>query len=197
MSRKSRLEVLKEQSITIKQLSVAYTFLLCSCVIFLYSVHNVSFNYDGISVNFMSLLFPVLLFLVNVIAKELGYKYGTRAIIISTITLFFYGVFCNLFVTGSFNLFDITIISMAYFITQTICLAVYYYLLVNTRLPILLVVCNYIVSSLIYNILYISLNYKFIMTTEFWIEYILIVLLQGVLGIVLAIFDAIVERGID
>ena len=73
----------------------------------------------------------------------------------------------------------------------------HYYLLVNTRLPILLVVCNYIVSSLIYNILYISLNYKFIMTTEFWIEYILIVLLQGVLGIVLAIFDAIVERGID
>lgn len=197
MARKSKKAILKEQKVTIKELFVAYTFLLCATVIFLYSVRNMTIRYDNIEINFMSLLFPIVFFLSNITAKELGYKYGGGAIVISSITLFFYGAFSNFFMTANFQVFDMAMLTMSYFITQSICLAIYYYFLVNTRLPIFIVICNYILSSLIYNMLYMALVNNMVATKEFWLEYLLLILFQGILSIVLAIFDCFVERGID
>jgi len=40
-------------------------------------------------------------------------------------------------------------------------------------------------------------QYNMIFTDTFWLEYILLVLFQGVFAIVLSLFDSIVVRGID
>ena len=197
MGRKSNKTIIKEQNQIIRELNVAYTFLLCAIVIFLYSVRMLNLNYNGINLNCMSLLFPVVFSVANVTAKDLGYKYGIKAIIISTITLFFYGAFTNFLTTGNFEVSNMLVITLAYFVTQLICLSTYNYFLINTRLPIFIVVCNYIFSSLVYNMIYMLFNYQMAITNSFWLEYVLLILFQGILSIILAIFDSIVERGID
>lgn len=197
MARKSIEKIKEEQKITIRQLSVAYSFLLSAMVIFLYSTHNINLNLYGVDVSIMNLLFPLVFFLSCVTVKELGYKYGLRAVIISTIVLFFYGAFCNFFVTSNFNIYSIGVITLAYFTTQSICLSIYNYFLVYSRLPLLIVISNYVFSCLVYNMIYMLFNYKMTVSGTFWLEYFLVVLLQGVLAVVLAIFDSIVERGID
>ncbi|MBP3840762.1 MAG: hypothetical protein IK997_01400 [Bacilli bacterium] len=197
MSRKSIQEIKEEQKVTIKNLSIAYSFLLSALVIFLYSTHNVTINFMSSNLSIMSILFPTLYFLSCVTAKELGYKYGLKSVIISTIVLFFYGAFCNFFVTGNFNIYSIGVITLSYFTTQSICLSIYNYFMLNTRLPIFVVIFNYVFCCLVYNMIYMLFNYKMAITDEFWLEYFLAVILQAILSIVLAIFDSIVERGID
>lgn len=197
MSRKSIQEIKEEQKVTIKNLSIAYSFLLSALVIFLYSTHNVTINFMSSNLSIMSILFPTLYFLSCVTTKELGYKYGLKSVIISTIVLFFYGAFCNFFVTGNFNIYSVGVITLSYFTTQSICLSIYNYFMLNTRLPIFVVIFNYVFCCLVYNMIYMLFNYKMAITDEFWLEYFLSVILQAILSIVLAIFDSIVERGID
>ena len=57
--------------------------------------------------------------------------------------------------------------------------------------------CLYIFCCLVYNMIYMLFNYNMVVDSTFWLEYFLIIILQGVLSIVLAIFDSIVEMGID
>lgn len=197
MAKKSIEKIKEEQGVTIRQLSIAYSFLLSAMVIFLYSTNNLNINIYDVNISIMNLLFPTVFFLSCVTAKELGYKYGLRAVIISTIVLFFYGAFSNFFINGNFNVGSISIITLSYFTTQSICLSLYNYFMITTRLPIFIVVLNYIFCSLIYNMIFMIFNYNMAIDDAFWLEYILVVLLQGALSIVLAIFDSIVERGID
>ena len=197
MARKSLETIKKEQEVTIKQLSIAYSFLLSAMIIFLYSTHNLNINIYDVNISVMNLLFPMVFFLSCVTNKELGYKYGLKAVVISTIVLFFYGAFCNFFVTANFNIYSIGVITLAYFTTQSICLSLYNYFLVNSRLPILIVIANYVFCCLVYNMIYMLFNYNMAVDSSFWLEYMLVVILQGCLSIVLAIFDSIVERGID
>lgn len=197
MARKSIQEIKEEQKITIKNLSIAYNFLLSALVVFLYSTHNITINFMSSNLSIMSILFPTLYFLSCVTAKELGYKYGLKSLVISTVILFFYGAFCNFFVTGNFNIYSIGVITLSYFTTQSICLSIYNYFMLNTRLPIFIVIFNYIFCCLVYNMIYMLFNYNMVVNNEFWLEYFLVVIFQGVLSIVLAIFDSIVERGID
>ena len=107
MGRKSIEKIKEEQKVTIRNLSIAYSFLLSALVIFLYSTHNITINFNGSNLSIMSILFPTLYFLSCVTVKELGYRYGLRSVIISTIVLFFYGAFCNFFVTGNFDVYRI------------------------------------------------------------------------------------------
>jgi len=197
VARKSIQEIKEEQKITIKNLSIAYNFLLSALVVFLYSTHNITINFMSSNLSIMSILFPTLYFLSCVTAKELGYKYGLKSLVISTVILFFYGAFCNFFVTGNFNIYSIGVITLSYFTTQSICLSIYNYFMLNTRLPIFIVIFNYIFCCLVYNMIYMLFNYNMVVNNEFWLEYFLVVIFQGVLSIVLAIFDSIVERGID
>jgi len=197
VARKSIQEIKEEQKITIKNLSIAYNFLLSALVVFLYSTHNITINFMSSNLSIMSILFPTLYFLSCVTAKELGYKYGLKSLVISTVILFFYGAFCNFFVTGNFNIYSIGVITLSYFTTQSICLSIYNYFMLNTRLPIFIVIFNYIFCCLVCNMIYMLFNYNMVVNNEFWLEYFLVVIFQGVLSIVLAIFDSIVERGID
>lgn len=197
MARKSLEKIKEEQKVTIRQLSIAYSFLLSALIIFLYSTHNLNINFYDVNISIMNLLFPTLFFLSCVTVKELGYKYGLISVVISTVVLFFYGGFCNFFVTGNFNIYQIGVITLAYFTTQSICLSMYNYFLLNTRLPIFVVVSIYIFCCLVYNMIYMLFNYNMVVDSTFWLEYFLIIILQGVLSIVLAIFDSIVEMGID
>ena len=197
MGRKSNEQIIKEQGVTIRDLSKAYTFLLCATVIFLYSIRSLTFSYRDVTISSMSILLPVVYFVSCITTKDLGYKYGAMSVIISTITLFFYGAFVNFFTTGNFQVGSICVITLAYFTTQSICLSTYNYFLVNTRLPIFVVIGNYMFSSLVFNMIYMLFNYKMVVTDTFWLEYLLLVMLQLFLAIVLAIFDCLVERGID
>ena len=88
-------------------------------------------------------------------------------------------------------------IGLGYFMTQSVCLSIYNYFLVNTRLPIFLVIVNYIFCCLIFNMIYMLFNYRGAMTESFWLEYLLLIIIQTVFAIVLGIVDSAVERGID
>jgi len=197
MGRKSNEQIIKEQKVVIDKLFKAYSFLLCAAVVFLYSLHNFTINYSGIELNLMYLLFPIVYFMSNVTTKEIGYRCGVKAVIISTITLFFFVSFSDFFVSGSFNIVHSLSITFAYAVSQAVNLSIYYYLLVNTRLPIATVIINYVFSLLIYNMICMLFSYNMAFTDTFWLEYILLVLFQSSLSIVLSILDGIVERGID
>ncbi len=197
MGRKKKEEIIKEQEITVKQLFRTYTFLLCAALMFLYSARLIFFNYNQVNISVMSMLFPALYFLSCAINKDLGYKEGVLAVVISTIVLLTYGSITNYFITGSFQFMSIISISLGYFMTQSVCLSIYNYFLVNTRLPIFIVIVNYMFCCLIFNMIYMLFNYRGAMTDSFWLEYILLVLIQIVFAIVLGIVDSAIERGID
>lgn len=197
MKKKKKEEIIKEQELTVKQLFRAYTFLLCATLIFLYSSRQIFIEYSQVKICVMSMLFPSLYFLSCVTNKDLGYKEGVKAVIISTIVLFIYGSATNYFLTGSFQFMSIMSIGLGYFMTQSVCLSIYNFFLVNTRLPIFIVIANYMFCCLIFNMVYMLFNYRGAMTDTFWLEYILLVLIQIVFAIVLAIIDSAVERGID
>lgn len=197
MARKSNVEIIKEQKNTIKQLFGAYTILLCAAAIFIFSLHNLFINYMGAKLCMMYLLAPIIFFISNVINKEIGYKNAMMSVGISTFVLFFYGLCTNFIIYNSFNLFSCLGFTIAYLFSQSVSLAIYNYLLVNTRLPIAGVIINYIFDLLIYNMICMIFQYNMIFTDTFWLEYILLVLFQGVFAIVLSLFDSIVVRGID
>ena len=144
MARKSNAEIIKEQKNTIKQLFGAYTILLCAAAIFIFSLHNLFINYKGAKLCMMYLLAPIIFFISNVINKEIGYKNAMMSVGISTFVLFFYGLCTNFIIYNSFNLFSCLGFTMAYLFSQSVSLAIYNYLLVNTRLPIACVIINYI-----------------------------------------------------
>lgn len=197
MGRKSNKEIIKEQGITIRKLFVAYTFLLCALVIFLYSLHNMSVDYNGVQLNFMAILLPLVFFLAGVINKELGYKWAMRAVVLSTVVLFCYSLTSRAMITGDFDIIGSVGTTVAYIVSQSVCLAIYNYLLINTRLPIAGVIITYIFALLINNMICMLFVKNMVFTDSFWLEYILLILFQGCLAIILSMFDAIVERGID
>ena len=197
MVRKKKEEIIKEQEITVKQLYRAYTFLLCALLMFLYSARQIFVDYDAVKISVMSALFPTVYFLSCAINKDLGYKEGVKAVIISTIVLLTYGSLTNYFITGSFEITSIISIGLGYFMTQSVCLSIYNFFLVNTRLPIFIVIVNYMFCCLIFNMIYMLFNYRGAMTDSFWLEYALLVLIQTVFAIVLGIMDSAIERGID
>ena len=104
VGRKKKEEIIKEQEITVKQLYRAYTFLLCALLMFLYSARQIFVDYDAVKISVMSALFPTVYFLSCAINKDLGYKEGVKAVIISTIVLLTYGSLTNYFITGSLYL---------------------------------------------------------------------------------------------
>ena len=197
MGRKKREDIIKEQEITVKQLFGAYTFLLCAALMFLYSARLISIDYSQVKLSVMSILFPCVYFLSCATVKDLGYKEGVVSIVISTIVLLLYGTFTNYFITGSFQFTSIISIGLAYFMTQAICTAIYNFFLVNTRLPIFIVIGSYMFSCLIFNMVYMLFNYRGAMTDSFWLEYLLLVLIQFAFSLVLGIVDSAIERGID
>ena len=153
MARKSNVEIIKEQKNTIKQLFGAYTILLCAAAIFIFSLHNLFINYRGAKLCMMYLLAPIIFFISNVTNKEIGYKNAMMSVGISTFVLFFYGLCTNFIIYNSFNLFSCLGFTIAYLFSQSVSLAIYNYLLVNTRLPIAGVIINYIFDLLIYNMI--------------------------------------------
>jgi hypothetical protein len=197
VGRKKREEVIKEQEITVKQLFRAYTFLLCAVLMFLYSSRQIFIDYSQVQISVMSMLFPALFFLSCAINKDLGYKEGVKAVVISTIVLFTYGSLTNYFITGEFQFMSIMSIGLGYFMTQSVCLSIYNYFLVNTRLPIFIVIANYMFCCLVFNMIYMLFNYRGAMTDSFWLEYALLVLIQTAFAVVLGIMDSAIERGID
>lgn len=197
MGRKKKEEIIKEQELTVKQLFGAYTFLLCATLIFLYSARQIFIDYSQVKLSVMSMLFPSLYFLSCVTNKDLGYKEGIKAVTISTVVLLIYGSLTNYFITGEFGLISVVSISLGYFMTQSVCLSIYNYFLVSAKLPIFIVIVNYMFCCLIFNMIYMLFNYRGAMTDTFWLEYILLVLIQTVFAIVLGIVDSAVERGID
>ncbi|MBP3799404.1 MAG: hypothetical protein ILA19_00340 [Bacilli bacterium] len=197
MGRKKKEEIIKEQEITVKQLFRAYTFLLCATLMFLYAAREIFIDYSQVKLSVMSMLFPSVYFLSCITNKDLGYKEGVKAVVISTIVLLTYGSLTNFIITGSFQITSILSIGLGYFMTQSVCLSIYNYFLVNTRLPIFLVIVNYIFCCLIFNMIYMLFNYRGAMTESFWLEYLLLIIIQTVFAIVLGIVDSAVERGID
>lgn len=197
MGQKKKEDIIKEQELTVKQLFRAYTFLLCATLIFLYSSRQIFIEYSQVKICVMSMLFPSLYFLSCVTNKDLGYKEGVKAVIISTIVLFIYGSVTNYCLTGDFQFMSIASIGLGYFMTQSVCLSIYNFFLVNTRLPIFIVIANYMFCCLIFNMIYMLFNYRGAMTDSFWLEYLLLIIIQAVFAIVLGIIDSAVERGID
>lgn len=197
MKRKKKKDIIEEQEVTVKQLFGAYTFLLCAALMFLYSSRLIFMNYSQVKICVMSMLFPCLYFLSCATVKDLGYKEGVVAISISTVVLLLYGTFTNYFMTGSFELTSVISIGLGYFMTQSICISIYNFFLVNTRLPIFIVIANYMFCCLIFNMIYMLFNYRGAMTESFWLEYLLLALIQLVFSIALGITDSAIERGID
>ena len=154
-------------------------------------------DYDGVQLNFMAILLPLVFFLAGVINKELGYKWAMRAVVLSTVVLFCYSLTSRAMITGDFDIIGSVGTTVAYIVSQSVCLAIYNYLLINTRLPIASVIITYIFALLINNMICMLFVKNMVFTDSFWFEYILLILFQGCLAIILSMFDAIVERGID
>ncbi len=197
MGRRSNKEIIEEQHETIRQLFGAYTFLLCSVIIFLCSLNNFVIDFQGTQLSLMSILFPFVYFISGVITKEIGYKYGMQAVIISSIVIFSFYLVFNATLTGDFYLINSLGVAIAYLFSQSVCLAIYNYLLVNTKFPIIAVIIVYIFSLLVNNMICMLFNSNMIFSDSFWLEYLLLVGIQSIWTVILSICDSIVERGID
>lgn len=180
-----------------KKLFYSYTFLLCSMVVLFIALNSFKFYIFNGNTNYSIFVLPFLFFLVDAIIKEVGYKSGVQALIISSLVL----VLMNIIVDIIFGV-DLSILKyvgslFSYLLSQFINLSIYYYMLGNYSTPYFFVVLNYIFVILVYNMLYMLFVEKLVFSNSFWNIYMIIVAIQILISMICGIVLKFIRQGVD
>lgn len=181
----------------VKQLTYAYTFLLCAACIFVVSLKDFTFSIFQVSISYTIFILPILFFLIDLIIKEIGYKPAGIALLVSTIALYLSSVVVDMLFGVSFSFLNYFGVSFAYLFSQFLNLSIYYYMIDNYKTPLFFVILNLIFSLLVHNMIAMLFSSGMVFTSTFWSNYTLVIILQFIICVVLAVFLDFVKQGID
>ncbi|MCI8547761.1 MAG: hypothetical protein HFJ38_02600 [Bacilli bacterium] len=187
----------KDLSQDIQTLTVSYTFLMSTLIIFLLSLESFRLELFGNSVSLAIFFMPFVYFLVDVILKEIGLKPAIKAIVTSIFVLFLFSLVTDYLFHVEFSLFRYIGLMLSYSISQFLNTSVYYYMLSNYRTPLFLVLFNLVFALLVNNMIYMFFTSNMIFTTHFWSTYIIIICIQTLVSMILTLILNLIEQGLE
>ena len=187
----------KDLSQDIQTLTVSYTFLMSTLIIFLLSLESFRLELFGNSVSLAIFFMPFVYFLVDVILKEIWLKHAIKAIVTSIFVLFLFSLVTDYLFHVEFSLFRYIGLMLSYSISQFLNTSVYYYMLSNYRTPLFLVLFNLVFALLVNNMIYMFFTSNMIFTTHFWSTYIIIICIQTLVSMILTLILNLIEQGLE
>ena len=175
---------------------LVYVLLLTTLLVLSHSVRNYYFTVSYIELTYSLFLLPFIYFIINLIIKKYDYQGAIKSISISGIFLVLSVVLVGFFAGNGFSFDDIYGEFCAYVVSSFVNLTVYYFLLLNTKMPSLLVFLNYIFVLIIYYFVYMLFSINTISLEYFWLSYFSTLVIQIFICCLLTFIDKYVKRGI-
>lgn len=173
-----------------------FAMLLSTICILSVALNSYHFHLFGISLSFSVFAIPVVIFTSNYITKEYGFSDSLKSILISCLMIVAFSILIKDLVNQKLVLFDVLLPFFIYFVSLFINLAIYYYDLINFGLHKILTYLNYVFTFAVYYLFYLLYFHNYVITSNFWSEYFISIMI----GIILAIFgvyiDSKIKRGI-
>lgn len=194
---KKKNEKYKDLSRDIQTLSVSYTFLMSTLIIFLLSLESFRLELFGNSVSLAIFFMPFAYFLTDVILKEIGLKPANLAIVVSIFVLLVFSLITDYLFGVEFSLLRYTGLMLSYSLSQFLNASIYSYMLSNYRTPLFLVLFNLVFALLVNNMIYMFFDSNMVFTTSFWSSYIIIICIQTLISMILTIILNLIEQGLE
>ena len=186
-----------EKNKKVEQDSWLYTLLLSTLVILTESLKTYMFHINGVDLTYSLFLLPLIFLLTNYITKKFNYAKAVSAICLSAVAMASFVIIMSigLGVTLRFN----TLVSElgAYVASQIVNLFIYYFLLQNTRQPVILIILNYMFALVVYYMLYTLFDIKAVITDSYWVGYFTTLIIQTVECIIIGFIDKKIKRGLE
>ncbi len=195
--KKEKISKKEEINLEVNNLTLAYTFLLSTLIIFVKSLESFKLVLFDNTVSFSIFAIPFVYFLVDVILKEIGLKPAKIATFCSIIVLIIVTLVTDNIFGFEFNFLSFFGIVLAYFISQFLNISIYYYMLSNYKTPLFLVFFNMVFCLLVNNMIYMFFSMNMIFNNTFWASYIIIICIQVLICMILTIILNLVEQGIE
>jgi len=186
----------KERDLGIYYYDFPYILLLTTLLIFAHSVKNYYFSVGYIELTYSLFLLPFIYFILNLITKKYNYQTAIKSISISGISLVVFVVLMGLLSGNGFSFNNIYGEFCAYVVSCFINLTIYYFLLINTKMPGLLIFLNYIFVLITYYFIYMLFSINTISFEYFWISYFSTLVIQAFICWLLTFIDKYIKRGI-
>lgn len=175
---------------------LVYILLLTTLLILTHSIKNYYFTVGYIELTYSLFLLPFIYFIINLITKKYGYQGAIKSISISGVSLVLFVVLVGLFAGSGFSFNNIYGEFCAYVVSCFINLTIYYFLLLNTKMPGLLVFLNYIFVLITYYFVYMLFSINAISFEYFWISYFSTLVIQVFICGLLTFIDKYIKRGV-
>ena len=180
----------------IYQDSYIYMFLLSAFLILIESLKTYSFKIFSVNLSYTLFVLPFVYLFSNYINKKFGPKKCLIATIVSSICLVLYYLIMCYILSLTIDIKSILGELSGYIVSQLINFLIYQFLLNNTKSPSILVYLNYLFSLVIYYLFYILIYLDLIILDNFWITFLITILIQAIICIPITIFDKKVKRGL-
>ena len=171
-----------------------YILLLTTLTILLESLKTYTFIIKGVRLTYSLFLLPLVYFIVNYICKKYDYKKAVSAIAISGV------IFVSFTAIMSFALGERLILSSvsgefcAYVVSQFLNLTLYVFISNNTNSSYLLIFLNYLLSLIVYYMVYTLIYLNIILLDTYWIGYFITLGIQFVICLPLAYLDKRINK---
>lgn len=169
--------------------------LLTTLVILAESIKGYSFSIMNYKITYSILLLPLTYLIANYITKKYDFKKTLSAIGISIV-----GVFCFIFIMcfaigKEFLFFDIAGDILGYGVSQIINLIFCSFLMHNTKPNVILIFSTYLISLIVFYMIYTLVYLDTLALDNYWIKYIVTMGIQCVICIPLSIIDRCIKIG--
>ena len=167
-----------------------YTLLLTSLTILYISINKYNYTYYEISFPYSYLLIPIMFYIINYLSNR-KIKDIIFALLISILLTYIYNIVLYFSLGGITPLKEITYLLIPIFFSEIINYFLFKYLNKHTREGYILILLNYLLSFIIFMIIKSIININSIVNTDYYINYLLIVLIELVLIIIMSAIDKI------
>lgn len=172
-----------------------YIMILATAAILTESLKSYTFNIGKVALTYSIFLLPFLYLITNYITKKFGYKKSVVAISISGLAVVLFITVITVALGKELVLTNISGEFCGYIISQFVNLTIYSFLLNNTKEYFMLTAANYLFSLIIFYMFYTLIYLNIIVLDNFWIGYILTIIIQSVICLLLAYIDKHIKRG--
>ena len=166
-----------------------YIMILATAAILTESLKTYTFNIGKVALTYSIFLLPFLYLITNFITKKYGYKKSVVAIAISGLSVVLFITLITVSLGRELILTNISGEFCGYIISQFVNLTIYSFLLNNTKEYYMLTVANYLFSLIVFYMFYTLIYLNIIVLDNFWVGYILTILIQSIICLGIAFID--------
>ena len=159
-------------------------------------MHAFYIRIDSFYISYAILLYPAIFFVLNIVTKKYGYHLALCSLFISSFAMIIFVCLSNLIFGIDINFMTILGLFFSSFVSQFINLVIYYYLLINTTMPSILLFTNYIFAIMISTFIYLIFSLNRILVDDFFIICMFEIFIQAIIALIFTLYDKELERDI-